>query len=504
MADVTTYNARSAAVPELVTLGAAEAARALRAKEFSSTELVRAVLDRVRTVNPRVNAVREVLADQALRAAAAADRRLAAGRPAGPLDGVPVTVKDNVDVAGSATTQGVAALSEAVAPVDAPAVAHLRAAGAIPVARTNMPDLALRWHTDSGLMGPTLNPWDARLTPGGSSGGEAVCLATGMSPLGIGNDLGGSLRWPSQCAGTTALRPTLGRVPHALSVEPVTKPVSLQLIEVQGPMARRVEDLRLALGVLSAPDTRDPWHVPVPAQYAPELPRRVHVLHEMAGVRYDPSVAEAVRRAAATLEAQGYELCDVPPPNLAEAAAGWARLMASDARRAWPAAKDLVSADGRRFMELIFQLVPALDLDAYAELFTTRQRIARAWAEYQRTTPLVLAPVFAGRAFRAGGDLDGVEAAHGIVDGLRATVAVNFLGLPAVAVPVGLVDGLPQGVQLIGPRFGEELCLRAAESIESALGAVTPVDPWSGQGGQGGQDGLGGHAGQDSQGGRPG
>ncbi|WP_218951879.1 amidase [Amycolatopsis anabasis] len=464
-------------IPEILTFGAAEAARRLRAREVSSTELVRAVLARIEAVNPRVNAIRVVLAEEALKAAVDADRRLAAGKPAGPLDGVPVTVKENIDVAGTATTQGVAALAEEIAPVDAPPIANLRRNGAIPIARTNLPDFALRWHTDSGIAGPTRNPWDPELTPGGSSGGEAVSLATGMSLLGVGNDLGGSLRWPSQCAGTAALRPTLGRIPHALSLEPSTKPMSLQLIEVQGPMARRIEDLRLALEVMAAADPRDPWHSPVPASYAPERPRRVHVLAELPGVRIDPSVREAIRRGADALAAQGYQIREEPPPGIGEAAATWARLMTSDARRAWPDLDPVVSASGRRFMESMFELVPRIGLDEYAELFTTRLRLARAWAEYQRETPLVLAPIFAGRAFRAGSDLEGVAAAGEIVAGLRATVAVNLLGLPAVAVPVGLVDGLPQAVQLVGPRFGEELCLRAAEAIEAAWPTPTPIDP---------------------------
>lgn len=466
-------------IPEILTLGAAEAARRLRARQFSSTELIQAVLARIEAINPGVNAVREVLSEQALRAARSADRRLAAGTPAGPLEGVPVTVKDNIDVAGTATTQGAAALAGEIAPQDAPSVAHLRRAGAIPVARTNMPDFALRWHTDSGLAGPTLNPWDADLTPGGSSGGEAVSLATGMSLLGVGTDLGGSVRWPSQCAGTAALRPTLGRVPQAQSTQPGIPPAGLQLMDVQGPMARRVEDLRLALGVMAAADPRDPWHSPVPAGYAPDGPRRVHVISEMDGVRLDAPVQEAIRRGAAALEAHGYQVCEDPPPGIEEAASAWAALMASDTSRAWPVLGPIASPGGRRFMELMFELVPRIGLGEYAELFTTRHRLARAWGEHQRTTPLVLAPIFAGRAFRAGTDLDGPDAAGHIVDGLRVTLAVNFLGLPAVAVPVGIVAGLPQAVQLIGPRFGEELCLRAAGAIETGSQNVTPVNPQS-------------------------
>lgn len=236
-------------------------------------------------------------------------------------------------------------------------------------------------------------------------------------------------------------------------------------------MARRIEDLRLALGAMSAPDPRDPWHAPVPASYAPDAPRRVHVVD---GAAHAP-VREAIRRAAIALQAGGYEIDDDGPPDVQEAADTWARLMASDSRRAWPALDPLASPGGRRFMEAMFELVPPIGPDEYAELFATRLRLARAWAERQRTTPLVLAPIFAGPAFRAGADLDG--AAADIVAALRATLAVNLLGLPAVAVPVGLVDGLPQAAQVIGPRFGEELCLRAAEAIEAAHAPAGPIDP---------------------------
>lgn len=460
-----------AAVTTNHTTGAAEAARRLRARELTSTELVTAHLERIEALNPKLNAVRQVLTDQALHAAAQADERLAAGSPRGPLDGVPITVKDNVDVAGTATTQGVAALAGALTDTDAPAVANLRRAGAIPIARTNMPDFALRWHTDSGIAGPTLNPWDPALTPGGSSGGEAVALATGMSLLGVGNDLGGSLRWPSQCAGTAALRPTLGRVPHARSLEPTATPLGLQLIDVQGPMARRIEDLRLAFEVMAEHDPRDPWHCPVPASYTPDVPPRVHVLADLDGVTLDPSVRTAIDRAAEALHAHGYDLTDDAPPGIDEVAAAWGPLMATDARRAWPSLAPTASPSGRRFMELMFELVPPVTLDEYAELFTTRHRLARAWSEHQRWVPLVLAPIYAGRPFAAGADLDGVSSAAAIVTNLRATLVANVLGLPSVAVPVGLVDGLPGAVQLIGPRFGEQACLRAAEAIETATGA---------------------------------
>src|SRR4051812_29433860 len=292
--------ARSFAAMEIWELGAARQAAAIRSRELSSREVVAAHLERIEAVNPAVNALRVVLAEQALAAADAADR----SAPAGPLHGVPVSVKENVDVAGTATTWGVPALEAAVAPLDAPAVANLKAAGAIVIARGNMADFALRWHTESALAGATLNPLDPSLTPGGSSGGEAAALATGMVSLAVGNDLGGSLRFPSQCCGTVALRPSLGRIPDAGRIPTSEHPLSVQQFNVQGPMARTVEDLRVALEVMSAPSPRDPWHVRGGAATGP---RRVGVaLPEDTA----PSVVAAVRAAADALAAAGYEVVD--------------------------------------------------------------------------------------------------------------------------------------------------------------------------------------------------
>ena len=197
---------------ELWKLGASDLAAKIRAKEIKSREVVEAHLRRIAEVNPKLNAVTVTLDDEALKAADLADRATAAGGQLGPLHGVPISVKENIDVTGSATTQGIVAMEHAIPSIDAPQVAQLKAAGAIPFARTNLPDFGLRWHSDNALRGATKNPWDASLTAGGSSGGEAAALATGMSPLGLGNDYGGSLRWPSQCNGTAALKPTLGRV----------------------------------------------------------------------------------------------------------------------------------------------------------------------------------------------------------------------------------------------------------------------------------------------------
>jgi len=193
---------------EIWQLSATELAQRIARRQLSSIEVVDAHLARINTVNPTLNAVVRVLADEARASAALADKRLAAGEMSGPLHGVPFTVKENIDMSGLPTTWGVPALAQAVVPTDAPVVERMLAAGAIPIGRTNLPDMALRIHTVSSLHGLTRNPWNPHRTAGGSSGGEASALASGMSPIGLGNDIGGSLRNPANACGIASIRPS--------------------------------------------------------------------------------------------------------------------------------------------------------------------------------------------------------------------------------------------------------------------------------------------------------
>ena len=284
---------------EIWQLSATELAHRIARRQLSSAEVVDAHLARIEAVNPSLNAVVRVLADEARAAAVLADKRLAAGETVGPLHGVPFTVKENIDMAGLPTTWGVPALAQAVVPADAPVVERMRAAGAIPIGRINLPDMALRAHTFSSLHGLTRNPWNPARTAGGSSGGEASALASGMSPIGLGNDLGGSLRNPANACGIASIRPTAGRVPDAGYVPAEDHFLAVQLMNVQGPMARRVADVRLGLRVLMGAHPRDPWSIDAPFDGPPLAgPIRVAVLSEPPGGSTDPKVAAIVRRAA--------------------------------------------------------------------------------------------------------------------------------------------------------------------------------------------------------------
>ncbi|GAB4327602.1 MAG: amidase family protein [Dehalococcoidia bacterium] len=466
---------------QIWTLGAADLAGRIAAKELKSAEVVEALLARIEAINPRVHAITAVLADEALAAARSADEAVVRGDPLGPLHGVPMTVKENIDVAGSATTQGVVAMAQAVPPVDAPHIAQLRAAGAIPFARTNLPDFGLRWHTDNDLHGPTKNAWDPSLTPGGSSGGEAVALATGMSPLGMGNDLGGSLRWPSQCAGTAALKTTFGRVPFASAIPPEDMPPSLQFMAVEGPMARRVRDLRLAYRSMCGPDARDPWYIPAPLDVPPPgRPLRIAVTADPAGRGVDADVAEGVGAAATALREAGHEVVDAEPPAIDEGCDLWAAIVRNEVQFAlFPMLEPILGRDGRAFLEHVFKWegVPALDLPAYVMVWAQRQNLARRWEQFFEQYDLVLGPVSCAKPFPVGRDLESPDAVMEILENLRLVVTVNLLGLPAAVVAAGMGGGLPRAVQCIGPRYHESRCLDAAEAIEERLGVLTPIDP---------------------------
>jgi amidase len=457
-------------------------AAAIRAGEVTSLEVVDACLRRVAEVNPAVNAATVVFEDRARHAAEAADAAVrSGGGGVGPLHGVPFSVKENVDLTWSATTNGVPLFKDAIPEADATHVARLRAAGAIPLIRTNMPDLGIRWHTDNALFGATVNPWDAGRTPGGSSGGEAAAIATGMTPFGVGNDYGGSVRLPAHANGVCGLKPTPGRIP---SWKPSSGavPFTAQAFAVEGPLARTVDDLDLAYSVMCGPDGIDPLAVPALDDPYPDAPRRVAAVTDPGGSGTAPWVTAAVRRAADALREAGWEVTEAEPPFIADAALLWRELVVSDEMEfLFSPQSELVprlSADVRRCNEDFAAHTRRLSLAEYGAAVGRRLEIRTAWSAFQREFPLILAPAITQHPFTVGRDLEGADANDEIFQLIRMLLAVNCLGNPAVVLPVGTVtDGMPDGVQVIGPWFGERLAFSAARDIERACGTVTPINP---------------------------
>jgi amidase len=299
-----------------------------------------------------------------------------------------------------------------------------------------------------------------------------------MSPLGLGNDGLGSLRWPAQCCGISALKPTFGRIPHAGALEPVDAPIGVQLTAVEGPMARRVADLRTALEVMAGPSWRDPWSVPAPLRGPePVAPLRVALVMDPAGQGTAGQVAEGLRRAAAALEDAGYAVDETEPPSIELAARTLLEMLNTpDVRASWAAMEGTMPPDTVRFMASFHEAAGDPDPIRTVGSFVVRQSLLRAWAEFQEIHPLIVGPIFSELPFAPGADLAIGEVA-GIIRGMRMALAVNALGLPAAAVPVGIGEGLPQVVQVIGPRYREDLCLDAADALEQRLGIITPIDP---------------------------
>ena len=466
---------------ELWRKGAVELAKLISDREVSSREVVQAHLDRVEAVNPHLNAIVRLLPDEALAAADAADRAVADGSALGPLHGVPCTVKENIDVAGTPTTQAIPALAEAVAPVDAPQVERLRAAGMIPIGRTNLPDFGLRVHTDSALYGLTRNPWNPQRTAGGSSGGEAAALATGMSPLGLGNDLGGSLRNPAHCCGIASIKPSLGAVPAATVIPPEDFNISFQLMAVEGVMARQVADVRAGFTAVAGAHPRDPLSVPaVFTDLAPGERPAVAVLPEPPGGSTHPEVAAAVRRAADALADEGFKVTETAPPDYEQAIELWSSILAVDLRVMQPILDQLMGEAGKTFLGHALDHLPDADLAGWATAHTARHGVARRWSLWYQDYPLLLSPVWSQPAFPLDYDIASAEGAAGTLELMRPVLPANLLGTPAAVVPAGMADGLPVGVQVMGARYTDLRCLAVAGIIEQRLGPITPIDPVTG------------------------
>ena len=461
--------------PELWQRGAGELAALIREGRVSSREVVEAHLARIAEVNERVNAIVEVRPDEVRRQADAADARRARGEELGPLHGVPVSVKVNIDVADYATTEGAAALADRRAERDAPAVERVRAAGAVVLARTNMPDLGLRVNTESSLYGPTHNPWRRGLTVGGSSGGEAAALASGMSPLGLGNDIGGSLRNPAYACGVASIKPSRGRVPMASVTDPTPRPINSQIMLSEGVLARHVADVRTGLRVVMGSHLRDPQAVDVPFEGPPRA-RRVALVPTPSGGSTDAGVAEGVRRAGRALEAAGYRVEEVEPPRLVDAYLAWSELMMTSLTVAAPLIEPYLGEGGRRFLELTTVEFPS-DPGALYAMHQTRFVVEAAWREFMEEYPLVVGPTWTQPPFAHGFDVRDAESALAVAEMFRFVLPANLMGLPAACVPTGLAEGLPVGAQIIGLMYRDDLCLAAAEAIEGHLGVLTPIDP---------------------------
>lgn len=451
-------------------------AEAIRHREISCSDAMAAVVERVRATNGVINAIVDDLSESAMREAEAHDKALESGASVGPLFGVPVTIKVNVDQKGYATTNGVAAFKDVIAPNDAPIVRNLQDAGAIVIGRTNTPEFSFRATTDNELYGRTMNPWNDTASAGGSSGGAAAAALMGYGPIHHGNDIGGSLRFPSSACGAATVKPGLGRVPAYNPSQTAERGLMAQLMSVQGVICREVRDVRLAMPSIIAPDPRDPWHVPVPFAGVPLASADTKVAFTKNAFEFDlhPAVSAALDIARDALSDAGYVVVEVDPPLLREASEVGYRclfgemkvLMDADIRR-------LGSDTLNRIFDQYYEHFPPFEGEMLLKAMSERTRYARAWSEFLEAYPLVLTPFLFDPTFDHDADVPGGSTKfEAVLGSAYYSFAFNYLGLPTGLVPASFHEGLPIGVQIVGRRFREDLILEALEAVEQRAGVM--------------------------------
>ncbi|VWC87353.1 amidase [Burkholderia contaminans] len=462
---------------ELWQLPATELAKRVRQREVSAREVADAVLDRLDAVNPAINAVIEHRPDDVRRQADEVDRAIARGDDPGPLAGVPVTVKINVDQAEFATTNGTRLQENLIAHADSPVVGNIRKAGAILLGRTNSPTFALRWFTSNLVHGHTRNPRNPSLTPGGSSGGAAAAVAAGIGPLAVGTDIGGSVRYPAYACGVHGIRPSLGRVP-AFNASSPERAIGAQLMSTAGPIARTIDDLSLALRAFAAPDPRDPWHVAVPFD-GREVPKRAALCVRPGGLQVVPEVEAALRDAARRLIDAGWavdEIDDTPP--MREAALLQEQLWLGDG---FDALTSAVVKDGdpgaAAVVEAVRGKVRDLPADVISRALVRRTTLTRQWRLFLDEYAVVLLPVSSELPFPDDLDRQGPDGFDRVWEAQLTLRALPAMGLPGLAVTTALVNGVPVGVQVVAAHHREDLCLLAGRDIEARGVPVVPVDP---------------------------
>ena len=455
-------------------LSACDLAEAIRARKTSAEAAVGASVERMRARNGRINAVVDDLGDAAIEEARRLDVRFAESGPVGPLHGVPVTIKENVDQKGRATPNGVAAFREIVAPDDAPIVRNLKNAGAVIIGRTNTPEFSFRATTDNELHGRTLNPWDDEASPGGSSGGAAAAVMSGMGALAHGNDIGGSLRFPCAATGAATVKPGLGRVPAYNPSAKAERGLLAQMMSVQGIIAREVRDVRAGLQAAIAYDPNDPWMVPMPfAGPAHEGPLRVAVTRDSFEFDLHPAVEQAITTAADCLADAGYEIVEIEPPLVRECGELGYRALMGEVTELMGADIEKYGSDTiKQIFQDYFTLFAPLEGKELLQAMAQRAHYVRSWTLFMEDYPLVLTPFLLAPVYGWNRDAEGVEGVRDVLGKAHYSFAMNFMGLPAGHISAGFHDGLPVGVQIVGRRFREDMILDACEVVEKKVGVM--------------------------------
>jgi amidase len=450
----------------------AELQSAISSGATSRAEVVAAHLERIERVNPLTNSFAEVRGEEALAEAGKADAEH--GRElAGPLDGVPMSIKDSFAVRGLRRTDGLPVHADRIADADDVVVTRLRDAGALVIGHANVPDLCIRWNTVSGLYGTSRNPRDLDRSAGGSSGGDAANVAAGLATVALGQDLGGSIRVPASFCGVYGLRTSAGVVPNVPVIPAFPSSMTVDAMGTFGPLARSVADLAAVLPVIAGPHPHDPVSVPAPL-VGSERPLPVAVLRTETGAVLEPEIQRRLDATIAALQEAGYDVVEAVFPDLRRAPEVWAEIIGTDLLNVTlPEVGAEVLDSGRRHIEEMFGLFDlGPDVRRYGAAWLERRALQDRLVRFLEEYPLVVAPV-AGMPTPPL-DFDdhiGVQASAELFQRMRCVMWVNLFGLPGLA--------LPNGIQLVTRRFHEPDLLAAAAAIEPLLPPVEVASPLS-------------------------
>jgi len=454
---------------EIIYQSAKSIAQDIRDKKVSATEVLKAHLARIEVVNPALNAVVQLATDRARSEAKKADESLARGESLGPLHGVPFTLKDSIDTEGIITTGGTLGRANFVPDQDATVAARLRDAGAILMGKTNTPELTLAGETNNLVYGQTNNPFDVTRTTGGSSGGAGAIVATGGAPFDIGSDTGGSVRYPTHFCGIAGIKPNSGRVPRTGHIVPYGMGAVDSLTQ-NGPMARFVEDLSLLLPIISGPDWKDPYIVPMPLGD----PASVNIaglrvcVYTDNGIRTPtPETIAAVSAAAKALSDAGLAVTQDLPKVIAENPDISSNLSGSDGR-AWT--RRLLAKYGTTEMHpwLERRMAKATEVSGgeYSAMLEQVDAFRSDMLSFMENYDVIICPVAAFPALPHEASLEEEN-----VPGLSYTGTYNITGWPAAVIRGGTSpDGLPIGVQVVSRPWREDVALAVSQHLETALG----------------------------------
>jgi len=445
-------------------------------KEISPVELIAAHLDRIVQMQPRLNPFVHIDAESARARASESESRIARGEALRPLEGIPLTVKSSLDVAGWPCPAGSLLRKDYIPTTNAPLVSRLEDAGAILLGNTNTPEFLMAYETDNRLSGKTSNPWNPDYSAGGSSGGEAAAIASGCSMGGVGSDGGGSIRTPAHFCGICGLKPTPGRIPATGHFPESAGPFAL--LGVVGPMARTVADLQLLFEVMAGPDDGDPSSAPVPLRKvrSEELKQtRIGYFEDDGRTPVTPETSSAVRAAAAALSRAGFEVVPFRPEGLEEARRLWWKLFGTAGGMVLGPLTKGHEADLSPLLKEYLGWVlaePPHSGNSLLETWLRRDAVRNRILAQMQTCPILLCPAAAIPAFRHGERswmVNGRTVKY--LDGWSYTEWFNLLGNPGAVLPVGQSpEGLPIGVQIVGRPWEEERVLAVAAAVERECG----------------------------------